>query len=185
MVVAQQSTGGIKGRVIDKVTGAPKGGMAITIEHTATGFTRAMMSASDGTFRFPVLPIGNYRLTFKTPEAMASMIRTVQLGQETEVQAVLKPRAEATVTVVATADTVGQVNTTSAEQSVNVTAERLESLPVLSRNVMSAAILAPGVQLVQGSSVDPTKKASTYISTGEGQGRGDVVVLDHFGAARR
>ncbi len=178
VLVAQQSTGGIKGRVIDKVTGAPKGGVAITIEHTATGFTRAMMSASDGTFRFPVLPIGNYRLTFKTPEAMASMIRTVQLGQETEVQAVLKPRAEATVTVVATADTVGQVNTTSAEQSVNVTAERLESLPVLSRNVMSAAILAPGVQLVQGSSVDPTKKASTYISTGEGQGRGVSMNID-------
>lgn len=177
-LVAQQSSGGIKGRVIDQGTGAPKGGVAITIEHTSTGFTRSMMSNSDGSFRFPVLPIGNYRLTFKTPDSMASMIRTVQLGQDTEVHAVLKPRAEATVTVVATADTVGQVNTTSAEQSVNVTAERLENLPVLSRNVMSAAVLAPGVQLVQGSSVDPTKKASTYISTGEGQGRGVNMNID-------
>ncbi len=178
VVQAQQTFGAFKGRVTDKATGAPKGGVVITIENQATGYNRQVASNSDGTFRFSVVPLGNYRILFKSPDSTASMIRTSMLGAETDASVAMAPAATATVTVIATADTVDQVNTTSAEVGVNVSSERLESLPVLSRNVVSAAVLAPGVQLIGGSNVDPTKKSSTYMSTGEGQGRGTNFNID-------
>ncbi len=178
VVQAQQTFGAFKGRVTDKATGAPKAGVVITIQNQATGYNRQALSSNDGTFRFSVVPLGNYRILFKSPDSTASMIRTSSLGTETEASVAMAPAAVATVTVVATADTVDQANTTSAEVGVNVSAERLESLPVLSRNVVSAAVLAPGVQLVSGSNVDPTKKSSTYMSTGEGQGRGTNFNID-------
>ncbi len=106
------------------------------------------------------------------------MIRTSMLGTETDASVAMAPAASAIVTVVATTDTVDQVNTNSAEVGVTVSSERLVSLPVITRNVVSAAILAPGVQLIQGSNVDPTKKSSTYMSTGEGQGRGTNFNID-------
>ncbi len=178
IVHAQQTFGAFKGRVTDKATGAPKAGVVITIDNQATGYHRQAVSNSDGTFRFSVVPLGNYRILFKSNDSTASMIRTSSLGSETDASVGMAPAAMATVTVVATADTVDQVNTTSAEVGVNVSSERLESLPVLSRNVVSAAVLAPGVQLISGSNVDPTKKSSTYMSTGEGQGRGTNFNID-------
>lgn len=178
IVHAQQTFGTFKGRVTDKATGAPKAGVVITIDNQATGYHRQSVSNSDGTFRFSVVPLGNYRILFKSNDSTASMIRTASLGSETDASVGMAPAATATVTVVATADTVDQVNTTSAEVGVNVSSERLESLPVLSRNVVSAAVLAPGVQLIGGSNVDPTKKSSTYMSTGEGQGRGTNFNID-------
>ncbi len=178
MVQAQQTFGAFKGRITDKATGAPKGGVLITIDNQATGYHRQGVSNSDGTFRFSVVPLGNYRILFKSPDSTASMIRTSMLGTETEASVSMAPAATASVTVVATADTVDQANTTSAEVGVNVSSERLESLPVLSRNVISAAVLAPGVQLIGGSNVDPTKKSATYMSTGEGQGRGTNFNID-------
>jgi outer membrane receptor for ferrienterochelin and colicin len=177
-LMAQQTFGAFKGRVTDKATGAPKAGVVITIENQTTGYTRTSTSASDGTFRFPVVALGNYKILFKSSDATASMIRTSLLGAETDASVAMASAAGAVVTVVATSDTVDQVNTTSAEVGVNVSSERLVSLPVLTRNVVSAAVLAPGVQLVQGSNVDPTKKSSTYMTTGEGQGRGTNFNID-------
>ena len=175
---AQQTFGAFKGRVTDKANGAPKGGVLVTIENTGTGYTRNIQTNTDGSFRFQVVPLGNYRILFKSPDSSASMIRTSILGAETDASVAMAPAASAIVSVVATADTVDQANTTSAEIGVNVSADRLESLPVLSRNVVSAAVLAPGVQLIAGANVDPTKKSSTYMSTGEGSGRGTNFNID-------
>lgn len=178
MLQAQQTFGSFKGRVTDKATGNPKAGVVITIENQGTGYTRQTTTAADGTFRFAIVALGNYRILFKSSDSLASMIRTAMLGAETDASVAMAPAAAATVMVIATSDSVDQANTTSAEVGVNVSSERLESLPVLTRNVVSAAILAPGVQLVQGSNVDPTKKSSTYMSTGEGQGRGTNFNID-------
>ncbi len=175
---AQQTFGAFKGRVTDKATGAPKAGVVVTIENQATGYTRSVQSGADGTFRFVAVPLGNYRILFKASDSTAAMIRTSMLGAETDASVAMAPAATATVTVVSTAGTVDQANTTSAEIGVNVPADRLESLPVLSRNVVSAAVLAPGVQLIAGSNIDPTKKSSTYMTTGDGAGRGTNFNID-------
>ncbi|WP_306601782.1 TonB-dependent receptor domain-containing protein [Geothrix sp. 21YS21S-2] len=178
VLMAQQTFGAFKGRVTDKATGNPKGAVTITILNQGTGYTRTAVTAADGTFRFQAVPLGNYRILFKSADSTSSVTRTSQLGVETDASIALAPALAATVTVVATADTVDQANTNSAEVGVNVSADRLESLPVLSRNVVAAAVLAPGVQLIAGSNVDPTKKTSTYMSTGEGQGRGTNFNID-------
>jgi hypothetical protein len=178
VLIAQQSTGTFKGRVTDKATGAPKAGVTVTAENVGTGFVRTTATAADGTFRLPVMPLGSYRFSFKSAESVASLARQCALGQEVDASVAMAPAAQATVAVMGTVDSVSENNVSSAEVGVNVTSERLETLPVLSRNVVQAAVLAPGVQLVQGGNVDPTKKASTYMTTGEGQGRGTNFNID-------
>jgi len=178
VLLAQQSTGTLKGRVTEKGTGAPKVGVTITAENQGTGFVRIVTSGSDGSFRLPILPLGNYKLNFKSADSTAAIIRTCSLGQETDCSVAMAAAAQATVVVVATSDTVGEINTTSAEVGVNVTSERLESLPVLSRNVVQAAVLAPGVQIISGTQIDPTKKGSSYMAQGDGQGRGTNFNID-------
>ncbi len=178
VLLAQQSTGTLKGRVTEKGTGAPKVGVTITAENQGTGFLRIVTSGSDGSFRLPILPLGNYKLNFKSADSTAAIIRTCSLGQETDCSVAMAAAAQATVVVVATSDTVGEINTTSAEVGVNVTSERLESLPVLSRNVVQAAVLAPGVQIISGTQIDPTKKGSSYMAQGDGQGRGTNFNID-------
>jgi len=178
VLLAQQSTGTLKGRVTDKASGAAKANVTITIENVATGFTRSTQSNADGLFRLPVLPLGNYRISFKSADSVASMARTVALGQETDASVAMAPAAAVIVTVTATADTVAEINTTSAEVGVNVSADRLETLPVISRNIVSATVLAPGIQVISGSQVDPTKKGSSYMTQGDGQGRGTNFNID-------
>ncbi|MBK8794284.1 MAG: TonB-dependent receptor [Holophaga sp.] len=178
VLMAQQSTGTFKGRVTDKATGAPKAGVTVTAENVGTGFVRTTTTNAEGMFRLPVMPLGSYRFSFKSVDSVASLARQCTLGQEVDASVAMAPALQATVAVVATVDSVSENNVTSAEVGVNVSAERLESLPVLSRNVVQAAVLAPGVQLVQGGNVDPTKKASTYMTTGDGQGRGTNFNID-------
>jgi len=178
VLIAQQSTGTFKGRVTDKATGAAKAGVTVTAENVGTGFVRTTVTNAEGGFRLPVMPLGSYRFSFKSQDSVASLARQCALGQEIDASVAMAPAQQATVTVVASIDSVAETNVSSAEVGVNVTSERLESLPVLSRNVVQAAVLAPGVQLVQGGNVDPTKKASTYMTTGDGQGRGTNFNID-------
>src|SRR5262245_52163185 len=59
---AQFTTANLGGRVVD-ATGASAPQATATVLNKDTGFTRAGITAADGTFAFPALPIGAYRLT--------------------------------------------------------------------------------------------------------------------------
>jgi len=60
-VVAQIATGGLTGTVIDEA-GAAVPGTAVTVTAQATNIARTTVSHEDGTFMFPGLPPGMYRL---------------------------------------------------------------------------------------------------------------------------
>jgi len=178
VLVAQQTTGSFKGRVFEGNTDKPKAGVMITIRHYETNLTRQTVTGVDGTYKFVLVPVGKYRVTIKVGERPYSFDATASLGIATEIAPFHTP-SEASTTVEVVAQTEAMLtNTSSAETGVNVTSEVLSTLPVLSRNVVDAAVLAPGVQMVAGANVDPTKKSSTYVSTGDGQGRGTNFAID-------
>lgn len=178
LLVAQQSTGSFKGRIVESNGKTPAAGVTVTVRHEATNLIRTAVTEVAGTYRFPVLPVGKYRITFSRAGAAYVMEATASLGVEAEINTFRWPSAAGALVVVTAQTEALPVNTNSAETGVNVSAEILEDLPVLTRNVVSAAILAPGVQLIQGANVDPTKKTSLYITNGEGQGRGTNFALD-------
>lgn len=174
---AQQPTGAIRGRITDGSTGTPMGNVQVTIRNLSTNAVRMAQTGNDGIYRFIAMPVGKYKVTYKSGDRSYTVDASIGLGVDSEYNFKFPKEASATVEVVA-GSVFQPIDESSAQTSVNVPSEVLADLPVLNRNVVEAAVLAPGVQIVQGSQVDPTKKASSYISTGEGQGRGTNFNID-------
>jgi Carboxypeptidase regulatory-like domain len=59
---AQFTTASLGGIVVD-ATGASMPQAKVTVLNQDTGYTRTDMTAADGAFSFPALPVGTYRLT--------------------------------------------------------------------------------------------------------------------------
>jgi hypothetical protein len=59
---AQLTTASLGGTVTDS-SGAVVPGASVTVRNTGTAFTKNMQSGADGSYLFPVLPIGTYTLT--------------------------------------------------------------------------------------------------------------------------
>ncbi len=56
-VLAQTSAGALGGHVADE-SGGVLPGVTVTATNTATGFSRNVVTGTDGGYRFPSLPIG-------------------------------------------------------------------------------------------------------------------------------
>jgi hypothetical protein len=124
----------------------PIGGVNVSLENPAIGFSRTTTTASDGTYSFSeVPPAAGYKLT-ATQAGKAIDIRsniTVNVGEESVVAPPLK--AQPTVTAVETsakemAVTTDKVATT---QSGVITGEQLRSLPLYNRNFLALGTLTP------------------------------------------
>lgn len=179
VLLAQQSTTTIRGRVTEAGTGANKVGVTVTIVNAASQLTMSHTTDANGRFVFFALPVGRYEVSFTFNGRTYKSQRTGLLGQDVSADFKWPAEASSVVEIVAARDNgLDTVNTSSAEVGVNVQAETLNLLPVIDRNINSAAILAPGVSIIQGSMVDPTKKTSTYIVSGDGQGRGTNFNVD-------
>jgi len=61
-VMAQYTTGSLGGTVVDQ-SGASVPDAKVQIQNADTGFTQTADTSSDGSFLFPRLPVGNYKLT--------------------------------------------------------------------------------------------------------------------------
>src|SRR5229473_859599 len=59
---AQLTTASLGGTVTD-TSGAVVAGANVTVRNTGTALTKSMQSGADGSYLFPVLPIGAYTLT--------------------------------------------------------------------------------------------------------------------------
>jgi hypothetical protein len=152
-VAAQATTGTILGSVRDEQGGFIPGA-TITIRNVQTNLVRTGVTDSEGKYRFPNLPVGDYEVTVELP-GFSKYVRsgiTLLLNQDAVVDASLKPAAlEETLTVTADAPL---LNTTSAEVGVRFDTRRVADLPVInSRDVFSLALSASGVsQLNSGQS---------------------------------
>src|SRR5262245_9384134 len=60
-VLAQQTNGTIVGRVLD-AQGAAVPGVSVTATNPQNGFTRTVVSDSEGTYRLTALQVGTYEL---------------------------------------------------------------------------------------------------------------------------
>src|SRR5207237_7951767 len=62
LLFAQTNAGSLSGRVTDG-SGASLPGVTVTASNAATGFNRTVVTETDGTYRFPSLPVGTYEVT--------------------------------------------------------------------------------------------------------------------------
>ncbi len=142
---AQSTTGTISGTVTDP-QGAVIAGAGVTARNIATSESRTAVTDSEGRYRFPGLPIGNYEVTVQS-KGFAKYVRTgveLLLNQEAVVNAPLKTSAvEEVVTI---NENASLLNTTNAEVSTRFDSKRLSELPLApNRNVLNIALSAAGV----------------------------------------
>ena len=176
-LMAQQSSSTLRGRVSDP-SGAGKGEVLVAIANPETGVKRSLLTDKNGYFNFAFLPVGRYDIVYSFQGQSYKANRNALLGQEIDASFKWPTMAGATVEVIAAAAVAQTVDTSTAQIGSNIDVQTLSDLPMVTRDINAAAVLAPGVMIVQGSQVDPTKKSSTYIMTGEGMGRGTNYAVD-------
>ncbi|HUS07987.1 MAG TPA: TonB-dependent receptor [Bryobacteraceae bacterium] len=140
---AQFTTASLGGTVLD-ASGAAVPQSTVTILNKDTGFTKTGTSADDGSFIFPGLPVGNYRLTIEktgfstyvqegiqlTVNQAASQTATLQVGSGTQA-----------ITITADA---AMLNTQMATISQLVSERQVTSLPLNGRTAQSLVFIAAG-----------------------------------------
>src|SRR5947207_137381 len=120
-------------------------GALITLRDLATNQTRRATSEADGSFRVSVLPIATYEVRAEAA-GFAPYVNpqlTVALGRTTTLDVTLHPAgvsAEVTVT-----DRLPALDTTQTAVTTSIDPERIEELPINSRNYLEFTLLAPGV----------------------------------------
>ncbi len=148
LAAAGSETGEIQGRILDdEGNGLP--GVTVLARSPSLQGSRTAVSGPNGSFRFPLLPVGAYTLTFSL-DGFATVVQenvAVRLGLVTSLTAVLNPaeiRREITVSAPAPL-----IDTTSTDTSFNLSSEQLEQVPVLNRTVADVVKFTPGASGVR------------------------------------
>jgi hypothetical protein len=136
------TTGSISGTVADSSGGALPG-VTVTVTNTQTGLTRSLVTENDGRYTAQLLPPGTYRVEAE----LAGLGRaqrpnvTVLLGNTTTVDLAINPQVSEQITVTATAPV---VDVEQSGQTVSVTTEQIQNLPLLGRDFLDLVSLTPG-----------------------------------------
>ena len=173
---AQLPTATILGVVRD-ASGAVVPDAALTARNVDTGQTRTTVTAADGSYRIPALPVGNYEVRAEHP-GFQSELRgglTLTVSQEAVVNMTLQVGAvEQTVAVTAEAPL---VNTTSGSLGGLVSEEKVAELPLNGRNYIDLTLLQTGVS-EQKAVVRNTGYVGTYFSSNGAPVRSNNYLLD-------
>jgi outer membrane receptor protein involved in Fe transport len=127
------------------VVGHTQAGAVVTIVNPGTGLTRTITADSNGNYRFPFLPVGQYTLTASKAGQPIGEPRpvAVSIGTTTTADVGAANATELSgVTVTSTALPI--IDVSSTESATIVSRADLQRLPV-DQNVTSVALLAPGV----------------------------------------
>ena len=119
--------------------------VVVTIVNTQTGLTRTYTTDSDGSYRFPLLPTGKYKVLAKKDGHLAfSQEVNVRLGDRTRVNATLPVDGTEVIQVVGSS--IAMIDVASSGTSFVLDQEMLSRIPV-ARDITSVALLAPSITL--------------------------------------
>ena len=143
-VLAQVPTATVLGTVNDS-SGAMVPGATVTIQNVDTNATRTATTADDGSYRVPVLPVGNYTVRVEKT-GFGTQTRqgiTLNVDQNAVINFSMTVGTSAqTVTVTAEAP---QVNTTNGELGGLVNEQQMAELPLNGRNYIDLSLMQAGV----------------------------------------
>jgi Carboxypeptidase regulatory-like domain/TonB dependent receptor-like, beta-barrel len=163
--MAQLPTATILG-VVKDTSGAVVPGATLTARNVDTGQTRTTVSASDGSYRFPALLVGNYEVRAEQRGFQTDVRRglTLTVTQEAVVNFTLQVGAVSqSVEVTAEAPL---VNTTSGAIGALVAERQVQDLPLNGRNYVDLTLLQPGITRHRSSSPAVTINGELFSSNG-------------------
>lgn len=144
-VFAQGSFGSIRGTVSD-TAGAAVAGATVEVKNQETNETRTVTTGSQGDFIVNNLNPGSYTISANSQGFSGASAKDVRVSVAftTEQDVTLNPAgSEASVTVT-TGDAATQINTSDQQLSTIITNQKIQDLPLLSRDPSSLVLLAPG-----------------------------------------
>lgn len=148
----QTVQGVITGTVFD-ATGAVVPNANVTITNEGTGISETRTTGTDGSYRFPLVPLGTYTVKVAAPNFSESITRGILVeASKTVPLNVTLQLGKSSVTVEVT--TQGPlVQTASSDLASTVDRSTIENIPLLSRNVYDLTFMAP--QVSQGMDFQP------------------------------
>jgi hypothetical protein len=144
VALAQDATGRVIGTVTDQ-QGAAVPGAKVTVTNDATQIASTTQTRDDGTFEVLHLPIGPYRVAVEHEgfSKITTQPNRLEINQSLRFDVVLTLGAVSqTVTVESQAS---RVETENPTVGGTITGEAIEQAPLNGRNVLSLALLLPGV----------------------------------------
>ena len=169
-------TGEIKGKVTDE-NGQGLPGIEIRIQSPNLQGTRSLLSSKNGEFTFHLLPVGEYRLTFRL-DGFSTVIQErviVRLGRVTNLRVVMKP-SDIQEEILVTAPS-PLIDKTSTDTSYTIGGEELEKIPVQNRTVVDVVKFTPGVTGVRVNTRRGTSTEGQPSFRGEGE-EGNTWIVD-------
>lgn len=151
--LAQRSTGTITGTVQDP-SGAVVLGAKVTVTNVGTNVRRTFVTDDSGTFTFPSMDPGSYRVTAEKAGFKTSSVNGVALSVDQSRRVDLKLSIGLVTEQVEVDASALHVETGTADVSSTITGQEIRSLPILSRNYMEAIGWRAGVTPGYGSSTD-------------------------------
>jgi hypothetical protein len=146
LVLGQDSatTATITGTVRD-AAGAIVPGASITLRNLTTNQIRSVTSGADGSYRASALPVGDYELKADAA-GFAPYINpnvTLALGHVTSLDIILSAAGISAQVMIT--DRPPALDTSQSAVTTSIDPERIEELPINSRNYLQFTLLAPGV----------------------------------------
>ena len=141
---ASNTQGGLVGQALDN-SGSAISQAEITIKNIDTGLTRTAMTDSEGNYRFPLLPAGNYEvIAHKDNVGDSTAVEVgIRIGQNSNVDLSVASSSSMEVIEV-TGSNISMMDVASSESVMIIDSSTIDRLPV-SRDIASVALLAPGV----------------------------------------
>jgi len=142
---SQSSTGDLRGTVAD-AAGAVVSGASVEIRNQATNEVRTLVTDSDGAYFASKLNVGTYTVTVTAKGFSSASVKDIKVSvafvaDQNVVLSVAGSEAQVTIT---TGDAATQINTTDQQLSTLITSQKIQDLPLLSRDPSSLVLLAPG-----------------------------------------
>jgi hypothetical protein len=139
-----QFSSSIEGTVTD-ASGAVVGGVNIRVTNEATGLVSATTTSSDGYYRVPTLPAGQYRVE-ASKEGFDTAVQTGVVLEVAKVQSVpMQLRVGQVTEKVEVSGAPSLVETSEAKISEITTAREVLDLPLEGRNALNVIAQTPGV----------------------------------------
>ena len=134
----------LEGAVSDP-TAARIPGANVVVRDIATHYSRSVSTGADGSFRISELPPGTYEVSIRQPGFAPYRHAGVALPLGSTIRLDIALQAEGLATQLTVTAQPPAIDATQISVSSTVDTERIEELPVESRNYLNFALLAPGV----------------------------------------
>lgn len=184
-VGAQYTTGRVEGVVMDPA-GAVIPGATVTLRNVATNITRTFKTGPEGAYVFTAVPPGPYEVSVEAP-GFAKAVTTFEVFANQTITKDLRLAVAGTAEVM---EVVGEptaiLNVADAQHGITRTRREVTELPLLTRDYLGLANLAPGVQPTfnpRGGSLAITSGSQAgFIAANGGRARATAVQLDYTDA---